>query len=176
VALDRGLKLAQECLRKALERRWAKARDEVRTAVEKDGYDKKRGVFVQAFGTGELDAALLLLPSVDFVAYDDPRMLRTAEAIRQELDDGHGLLLRYRGDDALEGAEGAFITCSFWLAECLAHQDARELFDRVSSCGSDLGLFSEEYDSATGRLLGNYPQGLSHLSHVAAAVAQGRSF
>jgi GH15 family glucan-1,4-alpha-glucosidase len=180
VALDRGLKLAQECLRKAPERRWAKARDEVRTAVEKDGYDKKRGVFVQAFGSSELDAALLLLPSVDFVAYDDPRMLRTAEAIRQELDDGHGLLLRYRGDDALEGTEGAFITCSFWLAECLAHQgrvqDARELFDRVSSCGSDLGLFSEEYDSATGRLLGNYPQGLSHLSHIATAVALAQPY
>jgi GH15 family glucan-1,4-alpha-glucosidase len=180
VALDRGLKLAQECLRKAPERRWAKARDEVRAAVEKDGYDKKRGVFVQAFGSSELDAALLLLPSVDFVAYDDPRMLRTAEAIRQELDDGHGLLLRYRGEDALEGTEGAFITCSFWLAECLAHQgrvqDARELFDRVSSCGSDLGLFSEEFDSATGRLLGNYPQGLSHLSHIAAAVALAQPY
>jgi pentatricopeptide repeat protein len=90
------------------------------------------------------------------------------------------LLLRYRGDDALEGTEGAFITCSFWLAECLAHQgrvqDARELFDRVSSCGSDLGLFSEEYDSASGRLLGNYPQGLSHLSHIAAAVALAQPY
>jgi GH15 family glucan-1,4-alpha-glucosidase len=180
VALDRGLKLAEECLRKAPERRWAKVRDEIRVAVEHDGYDDRRGVFVQAFGSKELDAALLLLPSVDFVAYDDPRMLRTAEAIRRELDDGHGLLRRYRGDDALQGKEGAFITCSFWLAECLAHQgriqDARELFDRVSSCGSDLGLFSEEYDSATGRLLGNYPQGLSHLSHIAAAIALAQPY
>jgi GH15 family glucan-1,4-alpha-glucosidase len=180
VALDRGLKLAKECLRKAPERRWAKIRDQIRVAVEHDGYDDHRGVFVQAFGSSELDAALLLLPSVDFVAYDDPRMLRTAEAVRQELDDGHGLLRRYRGDDALQGKEGAFITCSFWLAECLAHQgrvqDARELFDRVSSCGSDLGLFSEEYDSATGRLLGNYPQGLSHLSHIAAAIALAQPY
>ncbi len=180
VALDRGLKLAEECLRKAPTRRWHKTREEIRTAVETDGYDAGRGVFVQAFGHKVLDAALLLLPSVDFVAYDDPRMLRTADAIRTELDDGHGLILRYRSDDNLRGQEGAFVTCSFWLAECLAHQgriqEARELFDRAASCGSDLGLFSEEYDSATGELLGNYPQGLSHLSHIAAAVALAQPY
>jgi GH15 family glucan-1,4-alpha-glucosidase len=75
--------------------------------------DADRGAFVQAFGSKALDAALLLLPSVDFVAYDDPRMLRTAEAIRTELDDGHGLIRRYRNDDHLAGEEGAFVTCSF---------------------------------------------------------------
>ena len=175
VAVDRGLKLAEECLRKAPSRRWHKAREEIRAAVESDGYDADRGTFVQAFGSKALDAALLLLPSVDFVAYDDPRMLRTADAIRTELDDGHGLIRRYRNDDHLAGEEGAFVTCSFWLAECLAHQgriqEARELFDRVASCGSDLGLFPEEYDSGRRELLGNFPQGLSHLSHIAAAVA-----
>jgi GH15 family glucan-1,4-alpha-glucosidase len=180
VALDRGLKLADECLRRAPTRRWTKVRDEIREAVEHDGYDKGRGVFVQSFGSDALDAALLLLPSVDFVAYDDERMLRTAEAIRTDLDDGHGLILRYRGDESLAGQEGAFITCSFWLAECLAHQgrvqDARELFDRVSACGSDLGLLPEEYDSRTGELRGNYPQGLSHLSHIAAAVALAQPY
>jgi len=175
VALDRGLKLAEECLRKAPSRRWHKTREEIRTAVESEGYDADRGVFVQAFGSTALDAALLLLPSVDFVTYDDPRMLRTTDAIRSELDDGHGLIRRYRNDDHLAGQEGAFVTCSFWLAECLAHQgrmqEARELFDRVASCGSDLGLFPEEYDSDRRELLGNFPQGLSHLSHIAAAVA-----
>jgi GH15 family glucan-1,4-alpha-glucosidase len=180
VALDRGLKLAEECLRQAPTRRWAKVRKEIREAVEHDGYDHDRGVFVQAFGSTALDAALLLLPSVDFVAYDDPRMLRTAEAIRTELDDGNGLVLRYRNDDNLRGQEGAFLTCSFWLAECLARQgrvqEARELFDHVSSCGSDLGLFSEEYDSRSGELLGNFPQGLSHLSHIAAAVALAQPY
>jgi GH15 family glucan-1,4-alpha-glucosidase len=180
VALDRGLKLAEECLRQAPTRRWAKVRDEIRVAVEHDGYDSDRGVFVQSFGSKALDAALLLLPSVDFIPYDDPRMLRTAEAIRTDLDDGHGLILRYRTDDDLAGREGAFVTCSFWLAECLARQgriqEARELFDRVSSCGSDLGLFSEEYDSDTGELLGNFPQGLSHLSHIAAAVALAQPY
>jgi GH15 family glucan-1,4-alpha-glucosidase len=180
VALDRGLKLAEECLRQAPTRRWAKVREEIREAVEHDGYDHDGGTFVQSFGSKALDAALLLLPSVDFVAYDDPRMLRTAEAIRTDLDDGNGLVLRYRSDDNLEGQEGAFLTCSFWLAECLARQgrvqEARELFDRVSSCGSDLGLFSEEYDSQAGELLGNFPQGLSHLSHIAAAVALAQPY
>jgi GH15 family glucan-1,4-alpha-glucosidase len=179
-ALDRGLKLAEECLRQAPTRRWHKVRDEIRTAIEDEGYDADRGVFVQSFGSRQLDAALLLLPSVDFVPYDDPRMLRTADAIREELDDGHGLILRYRGDDNLEGREGAFVTCSFWLAECLAHQgriqEARELFDRAASCGSDLGLFPEEHDGASGELLGNYPQGLSHLSHIAAAVALAQPY
>ena len=117
---------------------------------------------------------------MDFVAYDDPRMLRTADAIRQDLDDGHGLVRRYRGDDDLPGREGAFVTCSFWLAECLAHQgriqEARELFDRVASCGSDLALYPEEYDSQRRELCGNYPQGLSHLSHIAAAVALAQPY
>ena len=173
-ALDRGIRLAEECLRKAPVRRWTKVREEIRAAVEQDGYDDRRGVFVRAFGTTDLDAALLLLPSVDFVAYDDPRMVRTVDAIRKQLDGGGGLLRRYEHDE-LAGREGAFVTCSFWLAEALAHQgriqEARELFDLVSSCGNDLGLFAEEYDPASGDLLGNFPQGLSHLSHIAAAVA-----
>jgi GH15 family glucan-1,4-alpha-glucosidase len=141
--------------------------------------DADRGGFAQAFGSRALDAALLL-PSVDFLAYDDPRMLRTADAIRTELDDGHGLIRRYRNDDHLAGEEGAFVTCSFWLAECLAHQgrmqEARELFDRVASCGGLLGLFPEEYDGDRRELLGNYPQGLSHLSHIAAAVALAQPY
>jgi len=178
-ALDRGIRLADECLRRAPTRRWRTARDEIRQAVERHGYDADRGVFVQAFGSKALDGALLLLPSVEFLAYDDPRMVRTTDAIREELDDGNGLILRYpRGDDDLKGEEGAFVTCSFWLVECLARQgrvqDARELFDRVASCGSDLGLYPEEYDPRRGEPLGNYPQGLSHLSHIAAAVALAR--
>jgi pentatricopeptide repeat protein len=178
-ALDRGIKLADECIRRAPTRRWRTARDEVRAAVEDQGYDTDRGVFVQAFGSSALDGALLLLPSVGFLPYDDPRMVRTTDAIRRELDDGKGLILRYpHGDDHLSSDEGAFVTCSFWLVECLARQgrvqEARELFDRVSSCGSDLGLFPEEYDPRRGEPLGNYPQGLSHLSHIAAAVALAR--
>jgi GH15 family glucan-1,4-alpha-glucosidase len=178
-ALDKGLRLSEECMRRAPVKRWEKTRDEIRTAVESEGYDEERGVFVQAFGTKELDSALLLLPSAGFIDYDDERMVRTTDAIRGELDDG-GLLLRYRNDkkdlkDGLEGEEGVFLACSFWLAECLAHQgraeEATEIFDRVSSTSNDLGLFSEEYDTSSEEMLGNFPQGLTHLSHIAAATA-----
>jgi GH15 family glucan-1,4-alpha-glucosidase len=170
--LDKGLRLARECMRKAPERRWRKTRDEIREAVEGEGYDEGRGVFVRAFGAEELDAALLLLPRVGFVGYDDERMVRTTDAIREELDDD-GLLKRYQTDGA--EPEGAFLACSFWLAECLARQgrlgDARAVFDRTLATGNDLNLFSEEYDTARGEMLGNFPQGLTHLSHISAAVA-----
>src|SRR6185437_2268982 len=173
-AVDRGLRLAEECLRKAPERRWRKARDEIREAIESDGYDDKRGVFVQAFGEKALDAALLLLPTVEFVSYDDERMIRTADAIREELDDD-GLIRRYTVDDSLKGREGAFVPCAFWLAECYAQQhrpdEAREVFDRAVSCANELGLYSEEWDTRAGEMTGNFPQGLTHLSHIAAVVA-----
>ena len=177
-ALDRGIRLAEECLRKAPVKRWEKTRDEIRRTVESEGYDEERGVFVQAFGKKALDAALLLIPSVEFVSYDDERMVRTTDAIREELE-VDGLLLRYRPDeemrDGLEGEEGVFLACSFWLAECYARQgrleEARAVFDRTVSTGNELGLFSEEYDPKAGEMLGNFPQGLTHLSHIAAAVA-----
>ena len=171
-ALDKGLRLAEECMRKAPERRWKKTRDEIRETVEEEGYDEGRGVFVRAFGEDDLDAALLLLPRVGFVGYEDGRMVRTTDAIREELDDD-GLLKRYRTDG--DEPEGAFLACSFWLAECLAKQgrteDARAVFDRTLATGNDLSLFSEEYDTARGEMLGNFPQGLTHLSHISAAVA-----
>jgi GH15 family glucan-1,4-alpha-glucosidase len=173
-ALDRGLKLAEECDRDGPLDRWREARDEIREAVESEGYDAERGTFVQAFGSRRMDAALLLLPSHDFVAYDDERMVRTVDAVREELGD-NGLLRRYRQDDGLGGDEGAFLACSFWLAECLVKQgrpeEAREAFDRALETGNDLGLFAEECDPGTGQLLGNFPQALTHLSHISAAVA-----
>jgi GH15 family glucan-1,4-alpha-glucosidase len=174
-ALDRGLRLADECMRRAPTRRWKQARDEIRETVERRGYDRKRGVFVQAFGREELDAALLLLPTVEFVDWRDERMVRTTEAIREELGAGEGLLYRYRRADGLAGREGAFLCCSFWLAECLAHQgeldEARAVFDKALAIGNDLGLYSEEIDPETGELLGNFPQALTHLAHIDAAVA-----
>lgn len=180
-ALDRGIRLAEECLRQAPLRRWKRTRTEIRAAIEKEGYDATRGTFVQAFGSQALDSALLLIPSVDFVAWDDPRMIRTADAIRASLDD-RGMLLRYRvseTDDGLHGREGTFLACTFWLAECLARQgradEAREVFDRVTSTCNDLGLYAEEYETHAGEMLGNFPQGLTHLSHIAAAVAIARA-
>jgi len=173
-AAHQGIELARKHGLPAPLERWRRARDAIRDAVEARGIDRERGNFVASFDAKDLDAALLLLPDVGFVAYDDERMLRTVEAIRTELDDS-GLILRYRAADGMRGAEGAFLPCSFWLAECLARQgrvgEARELFGRVSGCANDLGLFSEEYASASGEMLGNFPQGLTHLAHISAALA-----
>jgi GH15 family glucan-1,4-alpha-glucosidase len=94
--------------------------------------------------------------------------------VREELDAGDGLLYRYRRRDGIAGREGAFLCCSFWLAECLARQgeleEARRVFDSVVGCANDLGLFSEEIDPESRELLGNFPQGLTHLAHIDAAV------
>jgi GH15 family glucan-1,4-alpha-glucosidase len=175
VALDRGLRLAERCLRKAPERRWRQARDEVREAVLSDGYDSRRETFRQSFGARDHDAALLRLPSYGFIDYDDPRMLGTVAAIRDALE-VDGLVRRYDADDGLP-PEGAFLACSFWLAECLAGQnrieEARAVFERTLAAGNDLGLFPEEADPSEGALLGNFPQALTHLAHVEAALALG---
>jgi GH15 family glucan-1,4-alpha-glucosidase len=180
-ALDRGLSLAHESLRNAPVQRWRKVLKQIRDAIESDGYDRRRKIFVQSFGSDQVDAALLILPLSHFVAFDDPRMLRTVDAIQHDLQ-RDGLILRYQGeatDDGLAGTEGTFVPCSFWMAEVLARQDrveeARVIFDRASSTSSDLGLFSEEYDPRAERMLGNYPQALTHLTHIAAAVALARA-
>jgi GH15 family glucan-1,4-alpha-glucosidase len=178
LACERGLALAERCMRKAPERRWRAARDEIREAVLAEGYDEGRGTFVQAFGLPDLDASVLRLPGFGFVAYDDPRMLSTADVLAGGLEDG-GLLRRYDSDDGLPGREGAFLACTFWLVECLAlqgrHDDARGWFDRAMGTANDLALFSEEFDPASGRMLGNFPQALTHLSQIEAALALGAS-
>jgi GH15 family glucan-1,4-alpha-glucosidase len=178
MAMDRGIRLAKECLRRAPTRRWAAARAACRRAIEQDGYDDRRGVFVRAFGDRKMDASLLLIPTTGFVSWDDERMVRTVDRIRLELEQD-GLLRRYRQNDGLPGEESPFLACSFWLVECLARQgradEARDVFDRAASTANDLGLFSEEYDTDTGEMLGNFPQGLTHLSHIAAALALGGS-
>jgi GH15 family glucan-1,4-alpha-glucosidase len=101
-------------------------------------------------------------------------MERTADAVREQLGEG-GYIRRYRADDGVKGKEGAFLPCSFWLAECYARQGrvepAREVFEQAVAAASPLGLFSEQVDPKSGELLGNYPQTLTHLSHIAAAVA-----
>jgi GH15 family glucan-1,4-alpha-glucosidase len=174
-ALDRGIRLAQECMRRAPTRRWKRARDELRLAIERRGYDRKRGVYVQAFGRKAMDGALLLLPRTEFVAWDDARMVRTVAAVREQLDAGGGLLYRYRRKDGLEGQEGAFLCCSFWLSVGLARSgdlaEARSVFDAAIATANDLGLLSEEADPSSRGLLGNFPQALTHLSHIDAAIA-----
>ncbi len=174
-ALDRGLKLAEDLRRKAPIETWRHTLHEIRRTVEKKGYDAKRGVFVQAFNGTDLDSALLLLPVIGFVNCDDERMIRTTDAIREDLE-VEGLLRRYPpGSDGMKGREGVFLACSLWLAECLGRQhrvkEAHQVFKRVLSTGNELGLFSEEYDVERREMRGNFPQGLTHLSLIAAAVA-----
>jgi GH15 family glucan-1,4-alpha-glucosidase len=173
-AVDGGIALAEKYELPAPLDRWRQELDAMRRDIEKRGYDRKRGVFVRSYGSTELDAALLLLPAVDFVAWDDERMVRTTKAIRKHLA-RDGLIQRYRAKDGLRGKEGVFIACTFWLAECLAHQrrhrEARQAFDRACRCANDLGLFAEEFEPKRGEMVGNFPQGLTHLSHVSAALA-----
>jgi len=157
---------------------WREAREAIREDVEREGYDERRGVFRMAYGYDDHDAALLRLPAAGFLAWDDERMVRTADALREALDLGGGLLRRYDADDGM-AAEGAFLPCSFWLATLLARQgrgeEAREAFERTAATANDLGLFAEEYDPAAERMLGNFPQALTHLSHIEAAQALSSS-
>jgi GH15 family glucan-1,4-alpha-glucosidase len=175
VAVDRGLRLAAEIgLKVTDEGRWREAREEIREAVDSRGVDADRGVFVRDFESNALDAALLRLPIVGYCDWQDERMIRTAEAIDEDLEIG-GLLRRYVAADGFDVEEGAFLACSFWLAECYARQGRRDraeaCFHRTIATANELGLLSEEFDPLEDRMLGNFPQALSHLSHLEAAIA-----
>src|SRR5690606_6722287 len=139
-AIKRGIDLATACDHDAPLDRWTRVRDDISAAIERDGYDQARGIYTQAFGNDYMDAALLLLPRFHYIAYDDPRMVRTTQAIIDQLDE-QGLLLRYNSPDGLDTPEGAFLPCSFWLVSCLAHQGKLELaekyYQRTLACAND---------------------------------------
>ncbi|HEX2290748.1 MAG TPA: glycoside hydrolase family 15 protein [Pseudonocardiaceae bacterium] len=154
--------------------RWRALRDRIHRDVCERGYDAQRGTFTQFYGAHGLDAALLLIPRVGFLPWDDERVVGTVDAIQRELCED-GFVLRYRTDsdggvDGLPGEEGAFLLCSFWLADALhgigRTQQARALFERLLGLRNDLGLLSEEYDTRAGRQLGNTPQAFSHVGLV----------
>jgi GH15 family glucan-1,4-alpha-glucosidase len=171
VALDRGVRLATELGRgEANVEHWRAQAAACRAEILRRGVDPKRGCFVGAFGSTELDASVLLLPSVEVVAWDDPIMSATVDAIIDELV-VDGFVRRRQGWDD----EGAFLPCTFWLAECLAHlgrvEEARVFFHRAAGTANDVGLFAEEYHARLGMVLGNYPQALTHLGHINAALA-----
>ncbi|MGV9991025.1 glycoside hydrolase family 15 protein [Streptomyces sp. NPDC003374] len=157
---------------------WRALREEVHREVCEKGYDADRNTFTQYYGSRELDAALLLIPRVGFLPPDDPRVAGTVDAVRAELGED-GLLRRYSTDrasvDGLPGGEGAFLACSFWLADALhmtgRTEEARELFARLAALANDVGLLAEEYDTASGRQLGNFPQAFSHMGLVNTALA-----
>jgi GH15 family glucan-1,4-alpha-glucosidase len=177
-AMDRAVR---EAVRFGLEGpvdRWRRLRETIHATVCREGYDAERGAFMQYFGSAELDASLLMIPIVGFLPPDDARVRSTVQAIERELMVDDGLLYRYGSKDS--PGEGIFIACSFWLVENLAlmgrHADAARLFERLLRLCNDVGLLSEEYHVERRRLLGNFPQALSHLSLINAAHAIQRIY
>ncbi|CAN5699987.1 glycoside hydrolase family 15 protein [soil metagenome] len=183
VALDRGIKLFEGGDDVEHLAAWTLDREEVRAAIEQQGWNDRRGAYTQAFGSDQLDASALMLSIVGFLAPDDRRMLSTIELVATELSAPCGLIHRYASDDGVEGSEATFALCTYWLVECLALagqvERASELFERVTAYANDVGLLSEEVDPIGGELLGNFPQAFSHVGLVNAAwaisVAQGSS-
>ena len=176
-ALDRAVELAPQLGEFARVDAWTATRDEIHAAVLEQGWSEKRQAFAQSFGSDELDAAQLLMPLVGFLPASDPRMRSTIDAIADELTED-GLVLRYRNveglnADGLEGEEGTFVICSFWLVSALALagdvERAEELFDQLVSCANDVGLIAEEIDPENDELLGNFPQAFSHIGLITAA-------
>lgn len=172
VAFDRAMKSSEHFGVKGPVDRWREVRDEIHADICENGFDRERNSFVQHYGGKALDASLLLIPQVGFLPPDDPRVVGTIEAIERELV-RDGFVLRYATDevdDGIGGEEGAFLVCSFWLADAYVMlgrvDDAVKLFDRLLGLRNDLGLLAEEYDRARGRLVGNYPQAFSHIGLI----------
>ncbi len=172
VAFDRAIKDAeQEGLEGPVDR-WRQLRDAIHAQVCEKGFDARHNTFVQAYDTKFLDASLLLIPQVGFLPADDARVLGTIAAIERKLM-LNGLVLRYStltGVDALPAGEGTFLACSFWLADALVltgrRQEAQDLFERLLAIGNDVGLFAEQYDPRAKRMLGNFPQALTHMALI----------
>jgi alpha,alpha-trehalase len=176
VALDRAVELADAIGAWADKvTRWREERDEIRRAILEQGWNERAGAFTQTLGGDALDASTLLIPIVRFLPGDHPRVRATVDAIAERLTDRRGMVYRYLTADGLEGEEGSFLLCTFWLAHALALggevERAREVFGRAAAFANDLGLLAEEADGTTGELLGNFPQAFSHIGLVNAAWA-----
>jgi len=172
VAFDRAIKDAEQYNLAGPVARWREVRDAIHAQVCDKGFDATRNTFVQSYGSPHLDASLLLIPQVGFLPPEDPRVLGTVEAVEENLL-ADGLVLRYStisNVDALPAGEGAFLPCSFWLADCYVligrREDGQELFERLLKLRNDVGLLAEEYDPRAKRMLGNFPQALTHMALV----------
>jgi GH15 family glucan-1,4-alpha-glucosidase len=181
VAFDRAIKCAREFRAGELVERWKQLRQEIHDEVCEKGFDREMGAFVQSYGSKLLDASALMIPVVGFLPPDDPRVRGTVEQIEKRLV-VDGLVLRYDSgetDDGLPAGEGAFLACSFWLADNYIlqgrHEDARALFERLLALRNDVGLLAEEYDPRAKRQLGNFPQAFSHIALVDTAFNLGRT-
>jgi GH15 family glucan-1,4-alpha-glucosidase len=171
VAADRAVKATEEFGLPGPVERWTELREAIRTEILERGYDPERETFTQFYGSEELDAALLMVPLVGFLPATDERVVGTVAAIEEHLIE-HGFVQRYTQQkgtdvDGLPPGEGAFLACTFWLVDNYAlmgrHEEARETFDRLLALRNDVGLLSEEYDTAERRLVGNFPQAFSHV-------------
>ncbi|MFI7240401.1 glycoside hydrolase family 15 protein [Streptomyces cyaneofuscatus] len=180
VAVDRTIKLVESGDVEGPLERWYELRDDIHRDVCERGYDKERNTFTQSYGSKELDASLLLIPQMGFLPPDDKRVIGTIEAIQRELSTEDGFILRYptegdeAGVDGLAGDEGAFLACSFWMADDLAMigrvDEARQLFEKLLALRNDLGLLAEEWDSNLQRQVGNFPQAFSHVPLIDTAL------
>jgi len=170
VALDRGIRAAEQLHLEADLPGWRQVRDQIRTDILAHGYNTEIGAFTQSYDSAALDASSLLLPLVGFIPADDPRMRSTVDRIMERMTDEHGFVYRYLADDGLPGHEGTFTICTFWLVDNLAMQgrvaEARSLFERLLSYAGHLGLFSEEIGTNGTRALGNYPQAYTHIALI----------
>jgi GH15 family glucan-1,4-alpha-glucosidase len=175
VALERATALADRLGASDRVQAWSHTQDQIHQAIMSNGWSDRVNAFTQSFGSDDLDASNLMLPLVGFIPSDDPRVLATIDATEERLTDKRGLVYRYRSHDGIDGEEGAFVLCTFWLAQALAlagqPDRARSVFERAVAFVNDVGLLAEEVDPLSGELLGNFPQALSHIGLVNAAWA-----
>ncbi|MBW3653191.1 MAG: hypothetical protein KY433_06280 [Actinobacteria bacterium] len=176
VAFDRAVKAVERFGLEGPAERWRALREQVHAEVCREGFDADRATFTQFYGSEQLDASLLMIPLVGFLAPDDPRVDGTIRAIERELVED-GFVMRYPTQpdvDGLPPGEGAFLPCSFWLVDCLAltgrREEALALYDRLLALRNDVGLLSEEYDPRAKRLVGNFPQAFTHVGLVNSAL------
>jgi GH15 family glucan-1,4-alpha-glucosidase len=176
LALDRTIRIAEH--RGGAHRQlgaWRVAIELLGEDIRRRGYDTEIGSYTAAYGSRELDAALLLLPAIGLEPKDSPRLTGTIDAVHRRLRAGGPLLFRYREDDGLPGDEGAFLACSFWLVQALAQTnrraEAENLFEDLLRFGGELGLYGEEMDPATHHHVGNFPQALTHSALLQAGMA-----
>ncbi|HET7554210.1 MAG TPA: glycoside hydrolase family 15 protein, partial [Gaiellaceae bacterium] len=174
VALDRACKLAESGLIPDRHERWRSAADQVQAFVDEEGWDDGLQSYIRAPEMRELDGSLLTLALLGFHDPRGDRIQGMIAAIERELKEGP-YVYRYRGEDGLSGGEGAFLTCSFWLVDAYARSgrvdDANALMEELLGLANDVGLYSEEIDPSSRELLGNFPQGLTHLALINAAVS-----
>ncbi len=178
VAVDRSIRMAKYCGYDAPLKKWFRVKDEIKETILDRGFNSRLNSFIRDFDSEYLDATALLIPLMEFLPADDPRVQGTIDAINKDLSH-NGLIYRYNGEDGLPGDEGTFLLCTFWMVDVLALSgrvdEAEELYNSVLDHISPLGLFAEEYDAVQKLHLGNFPQGFSHIGLINSALYIGKA-